>query len=160
MLILDLEEGDYMFGSRLKSLRENAGKEQYFIANKLNIARNTYTEYETSKITPPIKALCTLALFYNVSLDYILGISNSRTPYGKMKDYDEQIFIRNTKLIRQKLKYNQSFFAKLVNCHRVTLARYEIGKTSIPVDYLIKLSSLSKIPSDYIVGIIAQKWED
>lgn len=143
-----------MIGDRLRLLRENIGKEQYYIANIINVARNTYTGYETNKTTPTIETLCTLALFYNTSLDYILGLSKSKKPYNKMRKYNKQTFRRNIKLIRHKLNYTQKLLAEQISCHRVTVARYENGQAEIQIDFLIKLSKLSKIPSDFIVGII------
>lgn len=143
-----------MISNRLRSLRENINKEQYYIAQILGIARNTYTQYETGNIMPTLENLCKLAKYYNVSLDYILGIKNTKKPYGEIKEYNRQKFAINIKLIRTKLNYTQAEIANLFSCNRVTVACYENGTYRIPIDYLIKLSTLSKIPTDFIVGII------
>lgn len=143
-----------MIGHKLKYLRENIYKEQYYIAKIVGIERNTYTRYENETRTPSIEILCKLSKFYNVSLDYILGLNSQKTPYGKIRKYNEQKFINNIKLIRIKLNYTQQNIANLFSCHRITVARYENGTYKIPIDYLIKLSTLSKIPTDFIVGII------
>lgn len=143
-----------MIGHRLKNLRENIYKDQYYIAEKIGIERNTYTRYENETRTPTIETLCKLAMFYNVSLDYILGLKNQKSPYGNMTKYNKNKFITNIQLIRKKLNYTQLDIANLFSCDRVTVARYENGTYKIPIDYLIKLSTLSKIPTDYIVGII------
>ena len=143
-----------MIGHRLKNLRENINKDQYYIAEKIGIERNTYTRYENETRTPTIETLCKLAMFYNVRLDYILGLKNHKNPYGNMTKYNEKKFIANIQLIRNKLNYTQLDIANLFSCDRVTVARYENGTYKVPIDYLTKLSTLSKIPTDYIVGII------
>lgn len=66
---------------RLKEIREYNNKSQKQIAEILNIKQNTYSQYETETRQIPIKALMVLAKYYNVSVDYILGLTDSDEPY-------------------------------------------------------------------------------
>ena len=68
---------------RLKELREDADLQQRVLADYLNIRQNTYSQYENEQRQIPIDALIKLAKFYNVSTDYILGITKIKTPYPK-----------------------------------------------------------------------------
>ena len=68
---------------RLKELREEADLQQRVLADYLNIRQNTYSQYENGQRQIPIDALIKLAKFYNVSTDYILGITKIKTPYPK-----------------------------------------------------------------------------
>ncbi|MGN0179173.1 MAG: helix-turn-helix domain-containing protein [Monoglobaceae bacterium] len=68
---------------RLKELREDADLQQRVLADYLNIRQNTYSQYENGQRQIPIDALIKLAKFYNVSTDYILGITKIKTPYPK-----------------------------------------------------------------------------
>lgn len=68
---------------RLKDLREDANLQQRVLADYLNIKQNTYSQYENGQRQIPIDALIKLAKFYNVSTDYILGITKIKTPYPK-----------------------------------------------------------------------------
>lgn len=63
-------------GERLTSLRENKGYMQKDVAYKLEIAANTLSGYERNLRKPDTDALIKLAKFYNVSSDYLLGISD------------------------------------------------------------------------------------
>lgn len=65
-----------MFFKRLKDLREDNDLKQESIAIFLNITRQQYGLYETGKRTIPIDLLIKLSKFYNVSIDYIVGITN------------------------------------------------------------------------------------
>lgn len=62
-----------MYFQRLKDLREDADKSQCEIAEILHIDQRTYSNYETGKRQIPIQHLITLADYYRVSIDYIVG---------------------------------------------------------------------------------------
>ena len=64
------------FYQRLKDLREDADKTQAQIAELLNTAREQYNKYETGKQELPMHHFITLARYYNVSLDYLAGLTN------------------------------------------------------------------------------------
>lgn len=74
---------------RLKDLREDKDILQKDIAKILNIAERTYSGYETENRWIPKEILIKLALFYNTSIDYILGITNTKTPYPRIKNLKE-----------------------------------------------------------------------
>ena len=67
-----------MYFKRLRDLREDNELKQENIAIILNITRQQYGLYETGKRTIPIDLLIELAKYYNVSLDYITGLSNQK----------------------------------------------------------------------------------
>ena len=73
----------YNYNMRLKELREANAKTQIEIANFLDIKQNTYSQYETCQRQIPINLLIKLAEFYNVSIDYILGLTDIDIPYPK-----------------------------------------------------------------------------
>lgn len=62
--------------NRLKDLREDNDLKQEDVAKILNISQTNYSKYELEKINIPVEALKKLAIFYNTSLDYILGLTN------------------------------------------------------------------------------------
>lgn len=58
---------------RIRDLREDADLTQTRIAEVLNVSQATYSRYENGSLDLPSAALITLADFYNVSVDYLLG---------------------------------------------------------------------------------------
>ena len=70
-----------MFFQRLEDLRVDADKTQEDIAEVLNCRREVYRRYEKGIYPLPVWALITLAKFYHVSTDYILGLTNNPKPY-------------------------------------------------------------------------------
>ena len=65
------------YTQRLKDLREDKELKQEAIAIVLKITRQQYQLYESGKRKLPIDLLITLCRFYNVSADYILGLTNT-----------------------------------------------------------------------------------
>jgi len=70
------EKMNLKLGMRLKELREEQGLTQKQLSNKLNINSVTYLHYEKEQREPPLSLLADIAQFYNVSVDYLLGLEN------------------------------------------------------------------------------------
>lgn len=66
---------------RIKDLREDADITQKEIADYLHIKQNTYSQYENGHRQLPIDCLIALAKYYNTSTDYLLGLTDRKTPY-------------------------------------------------------------------------------
>lgn len=66
---------------RIKDLREDSDLTQKEIADYLHIKQNTYSQYENGHRQLPIDFLIALAKYYKTSTDYILGLTDERTPY-------------------------------------------------------------------------------
>lgn len=67
----------------IRSLRVDGGYTQRQIADILGISQNTYSQYEIGVLNYPVDALVKLADFYGVSIDYLLGRTDTKTPYPK-----------------------------------------------------------------------------
>lgn len=63
---------------RIRALREDHDKTQSEIALLLKVGQRTYCDYELGKTRIPVDSLIILAKFYNVSMDYICGLSDTR----------------------------------------------------------------------------------
>ena len=66
------------YRQQIRALREDHDYTQSYIASLLNIGQRTYADYELGKTRIPVDSLIILAKFYNVSADYILGLSDSK----------------------------------------------------------------------------------
>lgn len=60
--------------NRLKDLREDKDLKQEEIAKLLNISQQYYSRYELGQVEMPIRHYITIARFYNVSIDYLVGL--------------------------------------------------------------------------------------
>ena len=62
---------------RIRSLREDMDLNQTDIANYLNMSQTGYSKYETGENDIPTAILISLSKFYNVSVDYILNLTDN-----------------------------------------------------------------------------------
>ena len=63
---------------RLAELRKEKNLTQTALAMKLNMTQNMISFYEKGKYQPSIEILKVLADFFNVSVDYLIGHSDTR----------------------------------------------------------------------------------
>lgn len=74
-----------MYNIRIRDLREDRDLKQKHLAELLNVHQSTYSDYELGRLNIPVSALNTLADFYQVSVDYLLGRTDVKEPYPKKK---------------------------------------------------------------------------
>ncbi len=66
-----------MVYKRIRDLREDKDLTQKKIAKVLNCSQQVYSNYELGQRDIPTDILIKLSKIYNVSVDYILGLSDS-----------------------------------------------------------------------------------
>ena len=65
---------------RIRDLREDSDLTQQKVADYLHCSQSLYAYYESGKRNLPVDNLIALAKFYNVSTDYILGLTDDPSP--------------------------------------------------------------------------------
>ena len=70
-----------MIFKRIRDLREDADLSQPQMGKHLNISQRAYSYYENGKRAIPAEILIQIAKFHNVSVDYILELSDIKNPY-------------------------------------------------------------------------------
>lgn len=71
---------------RMKELREFEGLSQRQVAEYLNLYTTQYQRYEWAESTIPADIIVALAMLYNVSTDYILGLSDEKKSCASVKN--------------------------------------------------------------------------
>ena len=67
-----------MYFKRIEDLRIDHDYTQQYVATQLNLSREVYRRYEKGFRTIPVDYLIELSKLYNVSVDYILGLSDRK----------------------------------------------------------------------------------
>ena len=70
---------------RIRAMREDRDLRQQDIADMLHCSQVAYSRYELGKRDVPTEVLVQLARFYDVSVDYLLGLTDTATPYPRKK---------------------------------------------------------------------------
>jgi len=76
-----------VIGERLRKIRREHGVTQEELANMLGVRKASVSFYETDKNEPTDKSKIIVARYFNISLDYLLGIIDEPMPY-----FDRNIF--------------------------------------------------------------------
>ncbi len=69
------------FPQRLKELRLENGLTQKELAKSIEVGRTTISEYESGKIVPKQEGLLKIANYFDVSVDYLTGVSDDRATH-------------------------------------------------------------------------------
>lgn len=76
----------HMIGNQIKKLRQENKLLQKDLAEELDLTQQTISLYESNKREPDSETLQKIAQYFDVSVDYLLGISKERTPADKIKE--------------------------------------------------------------------------
>ncbi len=71
---------------RIRDLREDLDLTQREVAEYLKCTQVCYSNYEIGKRDIPTEVLIMLAGYYATSTDYLLGLTNVKTPYPQIKN--------------------------------------------------------------------------
>lgn len=68
-----------IIGGRIKSLRQDRNMTQRDLANALHIANTTLSQYESGQRVPSDDVKMQIANYFDVTIDYLLGLSSDRS---------------------------------------------------------------------------------
>ncbi len=71
-----------MIYPRIRDLREDKDLTQKAMADILHCSQQVYSNYELGQRDIPTELLIRLSRFHKVSVDYILGLTDKRSPYS------------------------------------------------------------------------------
>lgn len=150
---------------RLRDLREDADLSQTALVQKLSMHKTTYTNYEQGKREPPFSLIIRLAVMYNVTIDYIAGLTQKSTPLKgtnrkKVKDNAKAERLKqdisigaNLRRLRKRAGLSQEIAtAKLqvmgIPVSREILSRMELGRYSIRISALLGMKEIYRATFD------------
>lgn len=137
---------------QLRNIREERNLRQVDIANILGINRSTYTSYEIERDTIPINHLNKLCNYFAVSIDFVMGLSQTKQYQNSLPNIDNKKQTERLKLLRKENNLTQMEIAKILNTSRSTWTGYEYGKYQIPTLLLYEIAKKYKYSMDYILG--------
>lgn len=139
---------------RLFFLREEKDLTQEDMGKILNVSRVAISQWETGKEIIPLEKLNMYSNYFNVSLDYILQISNVKEYKIVNKAIDSKAIGRRLLYIRHKFDITQEELAKDLNTTHSTISTYESGKTLILTVFAYEIATKYKLSLDWLCGKI------
>lgn len=138
--------------SRLKDIREDYGINQEKMSEILGVKRSTYSLWELGINIIPLNNLCDFADYFNLSIDYVLSLTNDRSNKNFKKGLDLKILGNNLKSIRIKNNLSQENIASLLGVTQACIVRYEKGLICISVSNLYKFCKEFNITLNEVCG--------
>ena len=137
---------------KLIELREDSSLKQKDIAALLNITQQTYSLWENGTKIIPLKHLNSLCNYYDVSMDYVLGLSNVRQYDIVNRVIDKKNIGIKLKEFRKEKNITQEELANILNTTHSTISAYESGKTTLLTAFALQIVDKYKISLDWLCG--------
>ena len=95
-------------GDRMKQLREEKDLMQQEVCSALGLEQSTLANYENNRRVPKTDILISIANYYGVSLDYLVGRTNNRFDNSKRHPKDLNKFLEQAEIVFDGDTYNLS----------------------------------------------------
>lgn len=139
---------------RLFDLREYKDLSQIKLADYLGITQQTYSLWEKGKKIIPLKHLNNLSNFYEISMDYIVGLTDEKNNSGiiKLTELNKNEIGSRIKKIREDNNLTLRDLAKELNTTSSTISAYETGKTLILTAFAYQICIKYNVSLDWLCG--------
>ena len=139
--------------NNLRNVREQLEINQNQVCKVIGISNTVVCKWENGSEIIPLKHLNSLANYYNVSMDYLLGLSNNKNNFDRKINELNKIEVgKRIKLFREKKKLSLRDLAKILNTTSSTISAYETGKTLILTSFAYQICKEYNISLDYLCG--------
>lgn len=137
---------------RLVEIREDLNLRQKDIADILGITQQSYSLWENGSKIIPLKHLNNLCNYYNLSMDYVIGLSSIKYYNITNKEIDKILIGERLRKIRKDKNITQEELANILNTTHSTISAYESGKTTILTAFAYEICKRYNISMDYLCG--------
>ncbi len=142
---------------RLEDLRDERDLLKKDVAKCIGVVESVYSEWENEKLSIPTKRIYQLANYFEVNIDYMLGISDKREHIKSNDEINLDLVSLRLKEIRKSLKFTMRDLADKFNTTSSAISNYENSKFLILSSFLIELCKYSKYSIDWVLGRSNQK---
>lgn len=136
--------------TRLKDIREDHDMKQETVAEILGVNRSTYSLWELGINIIPLEKLWDFANYFHCSIDYVLGLTNTKNNQRTIQKLDFKTLGNHMKMIRIKHNLSQENIANILGVTQACVVRYEKGIIHISIPNLYKFCKEFKISMDEI----------
>lgn len=140
-----------MITERIRDIREEKDLRQIDVAKILNVSQANYSRWENGTEFMPLKKLTIFCNYFNVSMDYVIGITRNNTSTGT-HELNSKTIGNNLKSFRKKYGITQAELANFLNTTHSTISAYESGKTTLLTAFAIQIAKKYHISLDWLCG--------
>ena len=140
-----------LINNNLKHCRENLEMTKEELGDVLGVTKGTVANWENGNDSIPLRQVVKICNQYDLSVDYLLGISRANKEYSKIPKLNKVNIGKKIKQLREKLDYSQTVFAEECDIAQSTLSLYETGNRLISTLTLQIICSKFNISADEIL---------
>ena len=137
---------------RLFFLREEQDLTQEEMGKIVGTKKYSIYNWESGKEIIPLTKLNIYANYFNVSMDYILKLTNSKESSKNNCELDKKIIGQNIKNIRIENHLTQRDLAKILHTTQSVIWAYETGRTLILTAFAYDLCKRFNLSMDWLCG--------
>ena len=134
----------------MKELRTYYLITQKQMSEILKTSRSTYAGWENGIDPVSLTKLNDFCNYFNVSLDYICGISSEKNYKNMKKEIDTNEIGKRMNLIRLKNNDTQNVVASILKVDQSNYSKYELGKIIIRTYTLVEFAIHYKVSMDWL----------
>lgn len=143
---------------RIKELRLSKHMTQTDFGNVFGIVKSTISLYESGKSTPNDQIKTKICEYFDVSMDYLLGLTDTKSPYGAVAYSDEKSNLdeaigSSLNYWIFKTQYGYDEIAEMLGITEKLLKDYCSGAESPSLNILVKLSEICGVSTDCLLGL-------
>lgn len=146
--------------TNIEKLRDEKDLLKKEMANIIGVVESVYCEWENEKLSIPTKRIYQLANFFEVNIDYMIGISSERIQIKTNNEIDIKLVSLRLKEIRNSLNMTMRDLAEKFNTSSSAISNYENGKFLILSPFLIELCKFGNYSVDWVLGRTNKKFLD
>ena len=137
---------------RLFFLREEQDLTQTQIGEIVGTKKVSICNWEKNKAIIPLPKLNIYANYFNVSMDYILKLSDEKISSVNKNELNKALIGKNIKTIRIQNNLSQKDLANILNTTQSTIWAYETGKTLILTAFAYQICVKYNVSMDWLCG--------
>lgn len=137
---------------RLFFLREENDLTQTQIGEIVGTKKVSICNWEKNKAIIPLPKLNIYANYFNVSMDYILKLSDEKISSVNKSELNKALIGKNIKTIRIQNNLSQKDLANILNTTQSTIWAYETGKTLILTAFAYQICVKYNVSMDWLCG--------
>lgn len=137
---------------RLYFLRENTELTQEEMGAIIGVKKFSISNWEHSKEIIPLDKLNIYSNYFNISMDYILKLTDNKQASLKIETLDKIEIGKKIKKIRTENNLSQRELAVILNTTHSVIWSYETGKNLILTAFAFEICKHFNISLDWLCG--------
>ena len=149
---------------RIKELRLSADMTQEEFGKKFGIVKSTVSLYESGKSTPNDELKKQICDYFNISVDYLLGVSDDKHRNSPSDDKDfffffffddkdlQEVFVSALKTALETQNMTVSELCEKTEIDVDTCNQYLTGEHAPTLEHLVELAKALDVSIDYLLG--------